>query len=101
MKLPIMNTEVEDYHGHPNYLLIWAALVGLLILSLLVGFIGHKMLAVALMFFLALFKAILVLGNFMHLRWEPKLVWGIALFGVVCIFFLYFGVVLDIVYQKY
>lgn len=88
----------QEYHGHPNYVKVWGILVGLFIASLGVGFIGNKKLAVAGVFSLALVKALLVMGNFMHLRWEPKLVWGIAGFGVLCLGFLYFGVLPDIVY---
>jgi caa(3)-type oxidase subunit IV len=87
----------SDYHGHPNYVGVWAALVALLGASLAIGWLGGRRLAVALVFGLATVKALLVLGNFMHLRWEPKLVWGIAGFGVLCLLFLYFGVRPDIV----
>jgi len=92
------NQKQEDYHGHPNYVAIWAILVALLFASLACGWLGNKELEVAGIFTLAIVKAILVLGNFMHLRWEPKMLWGVAGFGVLCLFFLYFGVAPDIVH---
>lgn len=87
-----------DYHGHPNYVKVWAWLVALLALSFAAVALGNHRLAVGLVFTLAVVKAVLVLGNFMHLRWEPRLVWGIAAFGFLCLAFLYFGVLPDIVF---
>jgi caa(3)-type oxidase subunit IV len=89
-----------DYHGHPSYVKVWAWLVALLVVSLGLGGLGNHRLAVSLIFGLAVVKALLVLGNFMHLRWEPRLVWLVAGFGVLCIVFLYFGVLPDIVLVK-
>lgn len=88
----------SNYHGHPNYIMVWAVLVALLAVSLAIGFMGNKRMAVAGIFSLAIIKTLLVLGNFMHLRWEPKIVWGIVGFGALCLVFLYFGVLPDIVY---
>lgn len=86
------------YHGHPRYVAVWAVLVIILFTSLGIGAMGNHALAVAMIFGLAIVKAVLVLGNFMHLRWEPRLVWLVAGFGVLCIAFLYFGVFPDIVW---
>lgn len=90
-------SELADYHGHPNYLMTWAILVALLFVSLALGHIGQKTLAIALIFSLAVVKAMMVLGNFMHLRWEPRVMWGMMIFGVVCACFFFFGVYPDIV----
>jgi caa(3)-type oxidase subunit IV len=89
-----------DYHGHPSYRKVWLWLVALLAVSLALAALDNHRLAVALVFGLAVVKALLVLGNFMHLRWEPRLVWLVAGFGVLCIVFLYFGVLPDIVLVK-
>lgn len=89
-------TPNRDYHGHPNYLAVWAALVALLVASLGLGWLHGGVWAVTLIFALAAVKAGLVLGNFMHLRWEPRFVWGIVAFGVLCLVFLYLGVAPDI-----
>ncbi len=89
---------VQDYHGHPNYRLVWAGLVVLLALSLALGALGNHRLAVSLIFGLAVVKALLVAGNFMHLRWEPRLVWLVAGWGLLVVAFFYFGVLPDIVY---
>ncbi|MBP6669262.1 MAG: cytochrome C oxidase subunit IV family protein [Gemmatimonadales bacterium] len=86
-----------DYHGHPNYFRVWLALVALFAVSLLFGLLGNHRLAVSLIFALAVVKAILVVGNFMHLRWEPRLLWVAAGFGFLVLGFFYFGVYPDIV----
>ena len=86
-----------EYHGHPNYFAVWLALLVFLALSLAVGAMGHGTLAIGMIFLLAIVKAAIVLGNFMHLRWEPRFFWGVLAFAVLCLAFLYFGVMPDIV----
>ncbi len=86
-----------DYHGHPNYTKVFFSLVILLTVSLVVGFFTSPMLAVSLIFLVAIIKAGLVVGNFMHLKFEPKFIWlvaGIVLFILLSFFF---GVYPDIV----
>ena len=97
---PDIVTEHPDYHGHPNYVLVWLGLVVLLVASLAVGTLGHHRLAVATIFTVAVVKALMVLGNFMHLRWEPRLVWGIAGCGFLCLLVLYFGVMPDLLFVE-
>ncbi len=87
----------EDYHGHPNYFLIWAVLIVILGISLALGYMGNHQLAIILIFALAFIKAVLVIGNFMHLRWEPKAVAGIVVFGLLVLVYLFVGVFPDIV----
>ncbi|GIL16837.1 MAG: hypothetical protein BroJett040_05880 [Oligoflexia bacterium] len=94
------NKVEKDYHGHPNYIKIWGVLVGILVLSLAVGELGHKVLSVTLIFGLALVKAIMVIGNFMHLKWEPKLLTWVMIFAVAALGIFYFGVAPDVVYVE-
>lgn len=85
-----------DYHGHPNYLKVFFSLIILFAFSLVVGFFTSPMLAVSLIFLVAIIKAGLVTGNFMHLKFEPKLIWlavGIVLFILASFFF---GVLPDV-----
>ena len=88
----------EDYHGHPSYIGTWAILVLFFGLSLLANYLGNMQLAVGLIFVLAIMKTLLVVSNFMHVRWEPKTIWFMAIFGLMCVFFLYFGVMPDILW---
>lgn len=91
------STEKPDYHGHSNYYIIWGILVALMTISLAIGALGHTTLAIGIIFCIAIVKTILVLGHFMHLKWEPKFVWLVFGFGVLCLFFLYFGVLPDLI----
>jgi caa(3)-type oxidase subunit IV len=85
-----------EYHGHANYIVTWAVLVVLLGVSLAFSLVS-KALAIFLIFSVAIVKAMLVAGNFMHLRWEPRVLWAIAAIGLVCALCFYFGVYPDIV----
>ena len=87
----------EDYHGHPNYFVIWAVLVVILGISLGLGYLGNHTLAVTLIFALAFVKAFLVLANFMHLRWGPKAVTAIIIFSMIVLGYVFLGVYPDIV----
>ena len=90
----------EDYHGHPNYLKIYLFLLALLAVSLVVGILTSPLMGIMLIFLTAIIKAGLVVGNFMHLKFEPKLVWlvvGIVLFILIAF---YFGVYPDIPNQE-
>ncbi len=85
-----------DYHGHPAYAKVFLSLILLFGLSLVIGYFTSAKVAVALIFLTAVIKAALVVGNFMHLKYEPKLIWvavGIALFIFLAF---YFGVLPDI-----
>lgn len=88
--------QAKNYHGHPNYFYVWLSLMALFLLSLGVGEFGNRNLAISLVFVLAIVKAILVFGSFMHLRWEPKLLSGVIAFAFLCLVMLYFGVVPDL-----
>jgi len=85
-----------SYHGHPNYVATWTALVVLLAIGLAVASF-NRLLAVVFIFGIAVLKTLLVAGNFMHLRWEPRALWAIAAVGLVCALFLFLGVYIDIV----
>lgn len=88
----------HDYHGHPNYFFVWLGLLVLFALSLVLNSLGNRSLAISLIFTLAVVKAVLVLGNFMHLRWEPRLLWTIMGFAFLCLVFLYYGVMPDLLW---
>lgn len=57
-------TIAPEYHGHPNYLLVFIALVVLFGVSLAFGALPNHTLAITLIFILALAKAYLVAGFF-------------------------------------
>ncbi len=90
-----------DYHGHPNYSKVFLSLIFLFAISLIIGYFISAKIGIALIFFTAVIKAALVVGNFMHLKYEPKLIWvavGIAVFIFLAF---YFGVLPDVTFIKH
>lgn len=93
-------TPETDYHGHPNYAKVFLSLTILFAISLVIGYFTSAKIAVVLIFLIAVVKTALVVGNFMHLKYEPKLIWlavGIAVFIFLAF---YFGVLPDITFIK-
>ena len=65
---------------HPNYTAIWLWLLGLMGLGVAASFLpGGRTLAVVVVFAVACVKAVLVTANFMHLRFEPVLIYALVL----------------------
>src|SRR3990172_3763981 len=79
-------------HGeahHVNYKKIYFTLVGLLVVSVVGPFFGIVWVTLITAFGIALVKANLVVQNFMHLRWEKRIMkWMLATsLGLVFLFF--------------
>lgn len=91
------STEEIEYHGHPNYFLIYAVLVGFLLISLVADWIPNHTVAVYMIFLTAIIKAYLVIANFMHLKYEPYVVAMIFAGGVCMGIFFFLGVYPDTV----
>lgn len=86
----------HDYHGHPNYTKIFFSLLALFGVSLVVGYFFSPLVAIALIFGTAIWKTALVMRNFMHLKYEPLLVW-IAIMSVILILTtFFFGIHIDV-----
>ncbi len=65
---------------HPNYTAVWLWLLALLGLGVASSFLpGGRTFAVLVIFATAFAKAILVALNFMHLRFEPALIYALVL----------------------
>jgi len=65
---------------HPNYTAVWLWLLGLMGLGVAASFLpGGRTFAVVVIFAVAFIKAILVAANFMHLRFEPPLIYAFVL----------------------
>jgi caa(3)-type oxidase subunit IV len=68
----------------PSYVGIWVWLVALLGVSLLAGVLpGGRTIALVVIFGTAVAKALLVAANYMHLRWEPRFLYALALLPVL------------------
>lgn len=86
----------HDYHGHPNYGKILRNLMILFALSLVVGYLFSPMIAVSLIFGAAIWKTSLVVNNFMHLKYEPVLIWVLIAAVLFILFAFFFGIYPDI-----
>ena len=85
---------------HPNYVKIWVWLLGLMALSLVAGLLpGGRAVAVTLIFTAALVKAGLVAANYMHLRFEPRLIYAIVLVPVLFVLVLAAALFPDFVFH--
>jgi len=85
----IVYPQKEDYHGHPSYLKTYLYLLILFGFSLLASYIENSTIMLLTVFGLSTIKAILVVGTFMHLKWEAKLIWiavGVAVFILLAFF---------------
>ena len=89
-------------HGvRPNYVAIWGWLVALMIIGLAASFLpGTRALAVALIFATAVAKALLVALNYMHLKFEPRLIYAIAIVPVLFVLVLTVILFPDFVFHR-
>jgi cytochrome c oxidase subunit 4 len=68
-------------HKAPNYYLIWVILAVLTLAEVGVAFLSAipKQLLIIILILMALWKAALVAMYYMHLKFEPKKLWVVAL----------------------
>jgi caa(3)-type oxidase subunit IV len=91
-------TEHAETHAahHRNYLMIWAILVGLLVVSVTGPMVGIRVLTLIAAFGIALVKAYMVAKNFMHLDVEKPIVHWVLATALVLMVLLYAGVSPDV-----
>ncbi|MDZ7362566.1 MAG: cytochrome C oxidase subunit IV family protein [candidate division KSB1 bacterium] len=88
-------------HIRPNYVAVWAWLVFLLVISLAAVYLPFSQaVTITLIFAVAAVKAFLVAVNFMHLKFEQRLVHLIALVPVVLFIIMTVTLIPDIVYNR-
>jgi caa(3)-type oxidase subunit IV len=81
---------------HPNYRKIYITLLVLLVISVAGPFLGIKWITLITAFGIALVKANLVVQNFMHLKWEKRIMkWTLAT-SLVLMLMLFFAVAPDV-----
>jgi cytochrome c oxidase subunit IV len=85
-----------DYHGHLNYGKIYVWLLILFAVSLTSAFLFSHVAAIATVFVIAIIQAGLIARNFMHLKFEPVLIWIIAIAAVFCLVMFLYGMYIDI-----
>jgi caa(3)-type oxidase subunit IV len=85
--------------NHPNYFVVWIWLMGLLIASFAVSLVLPRSAAVYLIFLVAAIKAILVVMNFMHLKYEKLLLYALAIVPLLIVVVLLFALFPDFVFH--
>jgi caa(3)-type oxidase subunit IV len=79
-------------HHHPNYVKIWAILVGLLVVSVVGPMLGIRAVTLIAAFGIALVKAYMVAKNFMHVNVEKPIVHYALGLALVLMVLLYAGI---------
>jgi caa(3)-type oxidase subunit IV len=88
-------------HARPNYVAVWAWLVFLLGISLAAVYLPFSQtVTVMLIFVVAAVKAFLVAVNFMHLKFEQRLVHLIAIVPLVLFIIMTITLMPDIAYHR-
>lgn len=93
------HTEQQGAHGeahHVNYKKIYFTLLVLLIISVIGPFFGVVWVTLVTAFGIAFVKATLVVQNFMHLRWEKRIVKWVLTSSVVIMGVFFAGVAPDV-----
>ncbi|HSF04665.1 MAG TPA: cytochrome C oxidase subunit IV family protein [Methylomirabilota bacterium] len=86
---------------HPNYTAIWLWLMALVGLAVAASFLpGGRTFAVLVIFATAFVKAILVAANFMHLRFEPALIYALVLIPLLFLVVLATALLPDFVWHS-
>ena len=90
-----------DERVHRNYVAVWGWLVGLLVVGVVSASPPFpKAASLVVIFGAALAKALLVAANYMHLRFEPRLIYAIALAPIVLFVGLTLALLPDIVFGR-
>lgn len=85
-----------DAGHHIDYKKIYFMLVGLLIISVIGPFFGILIVTLITAFGIALVKANLVIENFMHLRWERRIMKWMLATSLLLMFLMFAGLSVDI-----
>lgn len=89
-------SEEHKEHSHTNYVKIWGILLVLLIVSVVGPMTGIKAIILITAFGIAIVKALMVAGYFMHLNVEKKLAWYMLIATVAFLLVCFFGIAPDV-----
>ena len=87
---------MSDTHGHPNYVKIWYWLLFLLVISTIGPMLEIPLLTLITAFGIAIVKSYMVAANFMHLKFEKKIIWLLLLMSICLLGVFFFGVGSDV-----
>jgi len=83
-------------HHHPNYRKIYFTLLFLLVVSVAGPFLGIQWVTLLTAFGIAVVKANMVIQNFMHLKWEKRIMKFVLAISLVLMALLWGGVSPDV-----
>ena len=83
----------------PNYFLVWIWLVALVIVSVGTSLLLPKSTAIFLIFIVAGIKAVLVILNYMHLKYEKPVLYALVIVPLLIVFVLLFALFPDFVFR--
>ena len=86
----------EAQHEHPNYVKIWYWLLVLLAISVAGPMLEIPAVTIITAFGIALVKSFLVAANFMHLKFEKKIIWFLLIMSVCLLGVFFFGTAPDL-----
>ena len=87
---------MSNSHAETNYIKIWIWLLILLVISIVGPIFEIPWITVLTAFGIALVKTIMVASNFMHLKFEKKIIWYLLLLSVIFLGIFFFGTASDI-----
>ena len=87
---------MSETHDHPNYLKIWYWLLFLLVISTAGPMLEIPVVTLITAFGIAVVKSYMVAANFMHLKFEKKIIWLLLIMSVCLLGVFFFGVAPDI-----
>ena len=87
---------MSETHEHPNYVKIWYWLLVLLAISVAGPMLEVPALTLITAFGIAIIKSFLVAANFMHLKFEKKIIWLLLILALFLLGVFFFGTAPDI-----
>ena len=87
---------MSEAHAHPNYIKIWYWLLVLLAVSVAGPMLEIPAITIITAFGIATLKAYLVAANFMHLKFEKKIIWFLLILSICLLGVFFFGTAPDL-----
>jgi len=91
---------MSETHEHPNYVKIWYWLLVLLAISVAGPMLEVPAITLITAFGIAIIKAYLVAANFMHLKFEKKIIWLLLIMSLCLLGVFFFGTAPDVMMTK-
>ena len=83
---------MSETHEHPNYVKIWYWLLVLLAISVAGPMLEIPAVTLITAFGIAVVKSFLVAANFMHLKFEKKIIWFLLILSILLLGGFFYGV---------